>query len=275
MHETRKRALALALFSCILCLGRTALAQPDVVAAALDDNSARPLPTGHVRLALFAPTRFGVTQGLELSTNPLTMWMFPHLDAKARIYARRALTIAVIGRLSYPTLLLDILAREGSLGLLPENSVVPPMLGIDAELTASVALRGGHLLSSSWGILTAPRFSDGDFALLDFPFLYGRFAQTKTFATFRSRLTFASALSRRLYQRVDISYTVIPLRQGQGQALQPAEFKAGFALEPTAFLGFALSRRWLVEASLSAHAARLPVGFRLHWLPALDLHAAF
>ena len=89
-----------------------------------------------------------------------------------------ALSVAAHARWSYPTAFLALVSREGSGGLLPKTSHPPFAIQIEGDVIASIRVSRWHELSARVGLAVAPHadFSPEELPLLDFPFLYPRFA---------------------------------------------------------------------------------------------------
>lgn len=225
-------------------------------------------PEGRLELSLTRPSRWAFAPGAELSLHPLLEPVFPHATLKLAHGARRVaghpVFFASRHRLSYPTRFLDVVAREGSLGLLPATSDVPPMIGYDAAFLVSADLGREQRLTWAMELLVAPRLAHGDFALLDFPFLYQRFAQTRAPATANAGLTAQGLLLGPLGYEIELVYFVLPIEEVQNAwAIEQATELVAAGTRFRASLGYRLSR------------AKLPVGERTHVLPVFDVAMAF
>ncbi|MDH5675322.1 MAG: hypothetical protein OEZ06_24590 [Myxococcales bacterium] len=245
------------LFAALLCLwaifcGR-ALAEPLVVSS----DSTRTLPEGRIETGVFQPVRYGLHDGLELSSHIL-MLVNPQLQAKWRFFERGRYSSAAVGRLSYPKPLLDLLAGEGALGLLPEDSRVPQVLVLDMDALATAEWMPEQLLTLSAGISVAPRGSAEGMPLLDFPFLYARFAVLKTTAVYRAGLGYEAMLGARFRLAADVKLFFLPVVDG------------GFSLEPGLSLRWLLAEHVALEAGARFEYARYPPGMQFHYLPFID-----
>src|SRR5690606_29508465 len=101
--------------------------------------------------------------------------------------------------------------------------------------------------------------------ILDFPFLYQRFASLNAAAVPHAAVGVVSNPLPYLDTRLHSTYFWLPL----------TDFEPGFALESEAQLGLALSDEVRLSVAARWALARYPVGRRTHWLPWLDLRWAW
>lgn len=251
--------LALVL-SLVGALTSTARAQPSLVTST---NSAQTVPKGRFELGLFQPLRYGLTERVELSTVPLLVALMPQVEAKVRWLSQGHYSIATRQGVSYPSPLLHVLAREGSFGLLPKTSKIPTAFIFDIDGLFTRKLCEEHLLTALLGASAAPRGSTARMPLLDFPFLYARFAVLKTAAVYRLGLSYSGALHARIRASADVKYFILPVIHG------------GFSVEQGASLRFLLAKHVALEAGARLEYARYPSGLQFHYLPFLDVLVAW
>lgn len=245
-----------------LLLAAAGLAQPDSLR--VPNGTAQVVSAGDADFGVFSPLRVGITDTTQLSTTPLTAWFFPHLDVQHAWRSTNSLVLSTRTRLSYPTLLLETFSREGTLGLLPADSDVPAMVGFDLEFLATQRVAPSQFVTSSIQVSLAPRLQDGDFPVLDFPFLFSRFAQTKAPFAAHYRVAISGALGSRFSYFGDISYSVLPLAS-----------QLAFSAEQSLAVTWHFAQGWALDVGERVSVAELPVGLRLHYLPVLDLRLAF
>lgn len=215
-----------------------------------------------LELGLTSASHWGVSPRWELSTHPLWSLILPRLDAKWRAWDSGRWHLTLSPGLSYPSWFLGAIAREGALGLLPPDQDAPQALIADGDARLTLRVAHDHWLTAILGASVALR--EHDPVLLDFPFLYQRFAVLNAPWVPRAGL----ALSATVWERLDYETTAtcywLPLDELDGARV----------VEASAELGWSFSERW--RLSLSGHAAwsRLPVGERFHWFPLADLRFA-
>ncbi len=227
-------------------------------------DTALTLPKGRWEIGLFHGAHWGVHRDVQLSVSPVAFFILPHLEAKVRWFHTARWHLATKHRLSCPTVFLKIFAREGDLGLLPANTKVPVAFGIDTDVLVTAEWWAGQLVTLKAGIVFAPRLTDGsDLPLLDFPFLYNRFAALKTTATGRAGLSFEGQIVRQLAYKVDFEAFLLPVIPG------------GYTVEVGAVLRWRPSDWFSLSAGCRLSYGRYPVGDRFHYLPFLDVAFAF
>lgn len=207
---------------------------------------------------------WGVTPRLELRLHPALFWVLPHAEVKLRWLDAGRWQLSSSHRLAYPTLFLSLVSREGSGGLLPATTDVPHSLLIDTDVLGSVEWREAQWATLRFGASVAPR-ADGDATLLDFPFLYQRFAALNAPLVPRVAVGLNGDLPWGLGYALELRHYWLPL----------ADFPLFDATEyaAKAYLELGSSHRISVAGRLSS--ARLPVGRRSHFLPHLDYEFRF
>jgi hypothetical protein len=226
--------------------------------------SALTVPKGRVELGLLQSSRYGLTDRVELSVHPLWFFALPHAEGKLRYFEQGEFALAVRGRMSYPTIFLGLVAREGSGGLLPKASDPPIAVMLEADAIGTFALAPGALASLSLGLAVAPRESvtNEELPLLDFPFLYPRFASLHAPVVPRAALNLESALFLGFHLDAEFRGYVMPSLPDAGTAL---------ALEQALALEYRFGQRAAISLGMRVSEAEYPVGQRVHLLPYFDV----
>jgi len=222
------------------------------------------IPKGRWELALFATSRYGLADGLELSVQPFVFFTLPHAGLKLRLLERGPLTLSLAPRVSYPSPFLSLVSREGAGGLLPETTDVPFAIQLELEAIASYRFAAEHLASARLGLAVAPHAHSDDLPLLDFPFLYPRFAALYTTVVPRLGLGAEGPVAAGFRYAVDVSAYLLLL-----------DVIDGYAIEPAAELEYRFGDHVALAAGVRTSVARYPVGTRFHYLPYLDLKVGF
>jgi hypothetical protein len=227
------------------------------------DQSANTLPRGSLQLSLFQLSRYGVTDDVEVAAQPF-MFVFPQVEVKARWYKRGPHQLAARLRVAYPTFLMRALVGKGALALLPEGTRVPQALMLEPELIGTLRLAPGHELSATLGAAFAPRAKGfEDVPMLDFPFLYARFASLWTFATYHLHVAYHGRLAEHWTLSAGIRDYVLPSERG------------GFSFEPWIALRLQPGAHVAIELGAIMELTRYPAGRQVHELPYLDLLLLF
>lgn len=227
-------------------------------------ESALTLPPGRLSLGLFSQSSWGVTPRLELRLHPALFWILPHAEAKRRWLDQGRWQLSSSHRLAYPTMFLSLVSREGSGGLLPATTDVPYSLMIDNDILGSIEWRDAQWATLRLGASGAIQ-GNGDDTLLDFPFLYQRFAALNAPLVPRVAVGLNGDLPRGLGYAVEFRHYWLAL--ADFPLLHANEYAA------RAYLQLGSSHRVSVAGRLSS--ARLPVGWRSHFLPHLDYELRF
>jgi hypothetical protein len=258
---------AVAVAAIVLSVIRTASAAPveDDGFAPWSTHGAITVPRGRWELALFGNSRYGLTERFELALHPVVFFALPHVEAKLRFWQVGRWSAAVRSRLSYPTPFLNLVSKEGSGGLLPATTDVPQALELEADGLVSFRFHERQLVSFAAGLAVAPRSSSDDFPLLDFPFLYPRFAPLYSWGVPRFDLNVEGQIVGGLHYAADFRAYLLFLDDVEGE----------FALEQALASEYRFGARVALELGMRASLARYPVGTRLHFLPYFDVKIGF
>jgi hypothetical protein len=252
----------------LACSARAHAADAEELLYVWSGNHAPTIQKGRLELGLFQSAHYGLTDRIELSLHPILFLALPHVDAKVLAAERGRLSLAVRGRLSYPTLFLGLVSRSGALGLLPDNASPPQALQIEGDLLGSVAWARAQLASASLGLAVAPHasFTSQELPLLDFPFLYPRFAPLYSVLVPRVGLSFEGQLVDRLFYDVALSGYLMPELPDVGTS---------YAFEQAVALEFRFCPCVAVSAGLRVSEAKYAYATRAHFLPYADVRVGF
>jgi hypothetical protein len=221
------------------------------------------MPQGRWEFGLLHGLHWGAREELEISLHPLLCIALPHLEAKVRWQSRQQWHLGTRHRLSYPTLFLQLVSREGDLGLLPASTRVPVAIGLDNDLLLSLEHIARHFVTFEAGVSAAPRFtSSDDMPLLDFPFLYNRFAAMKSGLTVHTGLGAEGIAYRFFTYRADLAIYPLPVIPGS------------YTIEQGGWVGWRPCSCFELSLGYRLSYGRYPVGERLHLLPLIDLKGA-
>lgn len=278
-HTALARALrsvtsALACVTLVVALAMTSHAAEEAEPSSFGElrrwsgSSALTLPRGRVELGLTSPSRYGLSDRLELGVHPIWFFALPHAEAKFRFFERPRLALAARGRVSYPSAFLGLISREGSFGLLPETSEPPVALMLEADAVVTSEVHAGALASLSLGLAVAPHasFSEEQLPLLDFPFLYPRFASLYSPLVPRAQVNLESALFLGFHLDLEFRAYFMPSLPYVGTAL---------AMEQALALEYRFGERAAVSLGARLGEAEYPVGQRVHVLPFADVRLGF
>lgn len=240
-------------------------------------NHARPIPEHRLELGLFQNGHYGLGKRLELALHPAWFFVLPHVELKALAAEQGPWALAVRGRLAYPTLFLGLISREGAGGILPKTSSPPQALQIEGELLGSfdfIAQPNARkwwaqgTLSAMLGLAVAPHtsFTSSEMPLLDFPFLYPRFAPLYTVLVQRAGVYLEGHAVGRLFYEASIVGFLMPNLPDVGTA---------WALEENVALEYRVTDRVAVSLGSRFSKAKYAYGSELHYLPYADVRVGF
>jgi len=231
-------------------------------------SNALTLPRGRWELGLLGGARYGLSDSFELAVNPLVVVMLPHIEAKLTALRERRLVFGVRGRASYPTTFLDIVSKEGQFGLLPATSDPPSALQLETDAIVTSPWFEGQLVSAWLGYALAVHeaFTPEELPLLDFPFLYPRFAPLYGPGVPRIGFAFEGVIVAGLHYSAELVAYLMPGLPDVGDAS---------AIEPGVSLEYRFGARLAFSAGLHASHAEYAYGRRTHFLPYLDVRVGF
>jgi hypothetical protein len=245
----------------------------DPVGDAWSGNSAMTIEEGRLEFGLLSPLRWGVTDDIELSAHPVLFFALPHVEAKIYWGLLDGDDTGGVGwgrwhvgsrhRLSYPTPMLNLISRRGTGGILPDTADVPQTIRLENDVLFTLPVRRWFVPTLSTGVTVAPRFGGGDMPIVDFPFLYTRFAAINTFATFRAGAAVEGEIVRNVVYALDVDLHVLPVIPG------------GYVVEQGAQLAWQPSRHFQLGAGYRVAAGHYPVGDIWQWFPYVDVRFGF
>jgi hypothetical protein len=231
-------------------------------------SSALTVPAGRWEVGLLGGVHHGLTDSLELAVNPLVLLALPHLEAKFMAARDRRHVLGLRARLSYPTTLLEIVSKEGQFGLLPATSRPPFAVQLEADAIATSEWFENELVSVWVGgaVAVHDSFTPEELPLLDFPFLYQRFAPLYGPGVPRLGFSFEGVVAGGLHYATELVAYLMP-------ALPDVD--GASAVEHGLELEYRFGERLALSAGLRTSYAKYPYGRRTHFLPFADVRAGF
>jgi len=132
------------------------------------------LPKGRWEVGIFQPLSYGLNETTELSTFALADLVMPNITLKKFWNDREGLKFTSKHSLIYPSLFLNIIAKEGAFGILPDNSVVPQIFVLNNQFMLSYKYNKHFTLIPKIGISAALVTGGSDFPTIDMPIVYNR-----------------------------------------------------------------------------------------------------
>ena len=139
-----------------------------------DAHSAYLLPQKRWEMGLFQPFRYGYSENLEYSVYPLWFFVLPNFSIKKPQNDLAGFTTATQYKLVYPTPFLNMIAKSGTMGIIPPEFQMPPMLWLSSTWLMSKNM-GGLDLTLNGGIDVGIAFGELDTrSTVDLPLVYHR-----------------------------------------------------------------------------------------------------
>jgi len=133
------------------------------------------LPPRRVEVGVFQPLRYGFSDKLEFSVHPLLFFVMPNFDVKWAHGEMGGFKIASVHGITYPSLLMKLMAKEGIGGFISPEFDIPHIFSFQNDLLASRQVFGKHLvtvkLAFNFAFKSGPLDSD---TTIDLPVVYIR-----------------------------------------------------------------------------------------------------
>jgi hypothetical protein len=231
-------------------------------------SNALTVPSGRWEVGLFGATHYGLSDSIELSLHPLLVFALPHLEAKFMAAKDPEHVFALRTRLSYPTTFLDIVSKEGQFGLLPATSKPPVAFLLEADAIVSSEWFEDELVSVWVGGAVAihESFTPMELPLLDFPFLYQRFAALYGPAVPRIGFSFEGIITGGLAYSTELVTYFMP---GLPDVENATAIEHGLSFE------YRFGEHVALSTGLRTSYAKYPYGRRTHFLPYIDVRTGF
>lgn len=132
------------------------------------------LPQGRWEVGVFQPLSYGLNETMELSTFALADLVMPNITLKKFWKNMEGWKFTSKHSLLYPSILLNVMAKEGALGILPDNSVIPHIFVLSNQFMISYKYNEYLNIIPKIGFSAALVAGDSDFPTIDMPFVYNR-----------------------------------------------------------------------------------------------------
>lgn len=231
------------------------------------------LPKNRVDWATTTASHWGITNRTELSLHPVLVFFSPRAELKVNWWRERGTkgganerhgwALSSLFSLAYPTRFLSVVSHSGSLALLPANTHVPPALEWGTGVVLSRYL--GPVVTSLRADLAFAPHTESDVPLLDFPFLYQRFATFYAPLVPRLGAYLSAEFNRTWGLDVESVFSYLPIDPNFG-------VRRAYAVESALNVRATFLMRHRIAAGVRVSTAQYPVGVRTHYLPTLDYH---
>ncbi len=247
---------------------------------AWSSNSALVIEEGRLELGAFSSASYGLTERIELRAHPIGLFLLPSVRGKINWWsaalrgtrsrrAARAYWFSSSHRLFAPSPFLNLIAKEGSGGLLPANTDVPFSLAMTNEALLSRDLFG-HLLTLSAGFSVAVG-RDEKLPMVEFPFLYSTLSPLYSPFVVHMGLTVSGTMWGPFDYEVNPRMTLF--RPDQDIPWPGEDTPMAYSQETKATLHLRLGEHHRISAGAALAIARYPIGVRSFLVPTVDYRA--
>ncbi len=257
--------MAFVVLLAVFVLSSSAQAENSVLQAPFAGHTAYVVGENNFEIGVFGALRYGVTERVELSTHPLFLFVIPNVTAKVAWWSGENSQFASRHTLVYPTLLLNLVSREGTGGLLPPTTDVPQIFALSNDALFSHQISDEHSLTWRLGVTIAPHFGGGtsgatQFTTLDVPLVYPRTAAYHSTGSGVAGVALDGPLWGPLSYVLDADFFVMPgLDYGK------------FAVEQGMKFRWNPSPSWIVQAGYKLVVGSYPFGLQTDFLPTADI----
>ncbi len=262
----KNKLFILILWSLVYFSEQMIFAQEKVDSIQLQENvwaSRRPqtLKAGRKVVPLFGAKKIGAAKNMEWRIQPLFFLISPNLGLKKCWKENNRWSIASFHQINYPSFYLNLIAREGSGGVLPKDSEIPPMLSLRNEILLGFSSKKMSSVTFRVGVATAFKIGSGEknFPDIDFPFLYNRTLAFNHTPTFYGGINFYQDILPRLNMELDIT------------AFQVNNENGSFIFENQLIFFWRKSSKFGLKAGVAAAYGSYPYGFDWRMIPVFDV----
>ena len=240
------------------------MVQAESQRSAWSADTADVLPEGRAEVGLFGPARLGLSSDVELQVHPVWFFMAPHFGAKLHLVSIDRFTVSSRHTLSYPSMLLGLLSREGTGGVLPVETEVPHILNLTQDVLATLALREDQRLTVRAGLRLALSSGESTLPTIDVPVVYPRTAAWHEAFVGEVGVSWSGRIYSSLFGGLAADLFLVPAGEG-------SEDPWHYAVEITPHLTWRITDSWALMGGAKLVQGTYPFGAQSHALPLVDV----
>ena len=104
---------------------------------------------GTLKYSIFGQTTYGISDAVEISAHPVIFFLSPSVDVKYTLMTSDQYSVAGVSGISYPTLLMRLVAAKGIGGFISPEFTIPHMFSVRSGVVATLPLGEQHFISGS------------------------------------------------------------------------------------------------------------------------------
>jgi hypothetical protein len=115
------------------------------------DYNAFVLNPGVVKYSVFSPASVGLCKNLDISAHPIMLFLSPSVELKYHFDKKQDIMISSYHGINYPTILLSVIARKGTGGVISPEFDIPQMVAVRNGIMATTTLGSDNYLTGRLG----------------------------------------------------------------------------------------------------------------------------
>ncbi|MBT3755133.1 MAG: hypothetical protein HOD64_01460 [Candidatus Cloacimonetes bacterium] len=223
------------------------------------------LPQGRWEVGIFQPLSYGLNETTELSTYALADLVMPNITLKKFWKNLDGLEFTSKHSFIYPSLFLNVMAKEGAFGILPDNSVIPHIFVLNNQFMLSYKYNEYLNFIPKIGFSAALVIGDSDFPTIDMPIVYNRTSIYHENIMFNIGLDVRGSVSSKFEYLVDIDKFIMDKEYCE------------YSYEHKLLLIWKINRKFALSAGYKLSYSDYPSTMqrRTDFLPLIDLQVGF
>jgi len=236
-----------------------------------DAHSAYLLPQKRWEMGLFQPFRYGYSESIEYSVHPLWFFVMPNFSLKKSQSDIAGFTSASQYKIVYPTPFLNMIAKEGIMGIIAPEFRMPPMLGLSASWLMSKNMAGVNLTLNG-GLDLGVTFGDLDKrSTIDIPLVYHRLGVYYNKWGIHTGLDVQKNMTQKFTVLFDLDLKFLPgLAEAQTDP-DASKFMGEYSLEHKLLLIWNKSENFRVLTGYKFVMGKYPYGSDMRMLPYIPM----
>lgn len=210
-------------------------------------------------VGIFNPLKVAITDNTEIATFPIDNLLYPNLGIKHRWKKNIHWAFASQHNLSYPSLLLKTISREGSGGILPANSDIPQLLTLNNRFLVSYETSTGLIITPQFGFEVTYGAQQDRFPTIDLPLIYQRTASYHSGYTVNAGIDIDGDINTHWAYSLDLDLYYLPDMDGNT------------SLEHKALLQYFTGQYLTLMAGYKYVRGEYPFGKNIRLIPLVDL----
>ena len=225
------------------------------------DGTACNVPKHRWELGLFTASRYGISNGVEISAHPLMFFLMPQVKVKIGWGVYSGFRLATEHGIFYPTVAMRLVAAKGTGGLISPEYTIPQMFAVSNRLLASFSPFKKALLTGHAGISFAVKFGPlNPQSTIDLPVIYPRLAVFYNEPEFDAGIDFRGQFIPRIGWLFNMDNFIV------------CGTENNYFLENKAVIAYTSKKETLrIEAGGKLCFGKYPYGPQWHLLPVIDL----